>query len=318
LLKSKYIILLLILLIGFFSCQENNGERKIVVLHAGSLSVPFNIMAREFMEIYPNITVIMEAHGSRTCARQITDLGRSIDVMASADSKVIQNLLIPDHAEFCINFATNEMAIMYKKSSLFADKINPDNWFDILLLPEVEYGRSDPNADPCGYRTLLTWQLAEKFYAVPGLYKRLSDKMPKRNIRAKEVDLIALLEAGELDYIFIYRSVAWQHQALFLSLPDEINLRSSVYKDFYHNASVKISGKKPGEWIVRRGAPMVYGITLPLKSQNPNWGIKFIAFVLSKRGREIMAQNGQPPVFPAEVDHKNKLPALLKTTFTSK
>ena len=139
--------------------------------------------------------------------------------MASADSEVIRTLLMPVYADFCIDFSTNEMVIMYTGKSRYAEMINIQNWMKVLLRPEVEYGHSDPNSDPCGYRALLTWQLAEKHYRMPGLYQRLKDKMPDKNIRPKETDLIALLETRELDYIFIYRSVAIQHQAKYLLLP---------------------------------------------------------------------------------------------------
>ena len=117
-------------------------------------------MAQTFMKKYPQYHVLLEAHGSRTCARQITDLKRQVDVMGSADSAVIRNLLMPEYADFCIDFTTNEMVIMYTPKSQYADAIHADNWYEILLKPEVQYGHSDPNADPCGYRAVLTWQLA--------------------------------------------------------------------------------------------------------------------------------------------------------------
>ena len=307
----KKITVILSLLLLFFSCGEKKKE-QVLVLHAGSLALPFKDMAAAFMAEYPGVHVILEAHGSRTCARQITDLGRRADVMASADSAVIKNLLMPEHAAFCIDFTTNEMALMYSEKSLFAEEINARNWFEILLRPGVEYGHSDPNADPCGYRALLTWQLAEKHYRSPGLFDKLKEKMPKKNIRPKEVDLIALLEAGELDYIFIYRSVAEQHKAAYVQLPDEVNLKSAALADFYRGASLQVSGKKPGQWIEKRGAPMVYGITLPKNAQNPAGGAAFIAFVLSKAGQEIMKKNGQPEIIPPTVDNKENLPEMLK------
>jgi molybdate/tungstate transport system substrate-binding protein len=285
------------------------------VLHAGSLSIPFKEMAGAFMQENPGIKVLLEAHGSRTCARQITDLHQQVDVMGSADSTVIRSLLMPGYADFCIDFTTNEMVIMFTGKSKYADTISTDNWYEILLKPEVEYGHSDPNADPCGYRAVLTWQLAGKYYKKQNLFLQLTKKMPDKNIRPKETDLIALLETGELDYIFIYRSVAEQHHAKYVILPDEINLKSTEMADFYKTASVKITGKKPGEWIERKGAPMVYGITLPKNARNPKGGIKFIDFVLGKKGREIMKKNGQPEIIPPRVDNKEKLPEALKKYF---
>jgi molybdate/tungstate transport system substrate-binding protein len=323
--KRNFILLMMFTALFFSVSCKNNEETgapaekvkktEIRVLHAGSLSIPFKQMANAFMEKHPEMTVLLEAHGSRTCARQITDLHRLVDVMGSADSAVIRNLLMPEHADFCIDFTTNEMAIMYTEKSKYADIIDSDNWYEILLKPDVEYGHSDPNADPCGYRSVLMWQLAEKHYKKENLYKRLTEKMPEKNIRPKETDLIAMLEAGELDYIFIYRSVAEQHHAKYVILPDEINLKSSDLADFYKTAVLKITGKKPGEWIEKKGAPMVYGITLPKNALNPEGGATFIDFVLSQEGREIMKKNGQPEIIPPRVDNKDKLPAVLKKYF---
>jgi molybdate/tungstate transport system substrate-binding protein len=315
------VIILVPMILALFSfCGSSQKETAettgvIRVLHAGSLSIPFKEMAQAFMEKYPQYNVLLEAHGSRTCARQITDLKRQVEVMGSADSAVIKNLLMPEYADFCIDFTTNEMVIMYTPKSQYAEAIHADNWYEILLKPEVQYGHSDANADPCGYRAVLTWQLAEKHYKIEGLFNQLTEKMPAKNIRPKEVDLIALLEAGELDYIFIYRSVAEQHHARYVVLPDEINLKSAEWAEFYQTASVKITGKKPGEWIQKHGAPMVYGITMPKNAPNPEGGIQFISFVLGKEGQEIMKRNGQPEIIPPLVDNKEKLPEELKKYF---
>jgi len=309
---------ILIVVMGF-SCARPQTVRM-RVLHAGSLAVPFRSAAKAFMERNPGVEVELEAHGSRTAARQISDLGRRADVMASADARVIRNLLIPDHAEWCIEFALNEMVIMYGDHSRFHREINADNWYRVLLRNHVEYGHSDPNADPCGYRTILTWKLAEKYYAgkdpeAMNLAARLESGMPLRNMRSKETDLIALLEAGELDYIFIYRSVAEQHRAPFLTLPDEINLKSSAHAEEYSRAHVVLTGRNPGEKIVMRGAPMVYGVTLPRNAEHPELGIRFIAFLLSEDGRKIMRDNGQPPLYPPRADHPGRLPSQLAVFF---
>ncbi len=264
------------------------------------------------MDNHPEVLIKMEAAGSRTCARKITELNVPADVMASADSSVIRQLLMPHHADFCIDFATNEMVIMYTERSLDAGKITDHNWPDILLNPQVQYGHSDPDADPCGYRTLLSWQLAESYYRRPGLYELLVQSRPLKNIRPKEVDLLAVLELGELDYIFIYRSVAEQHQGRYLILPDEINLKNSDLSDYYQQAWVELKGSVPGEKIVRKGSPIVYGITIPKAARSPGWASRFVAFVLGPEGQQIMKSCGQPVIVPSRVDHFGALPEALK------
>ncbi|MBD3413542.1 MAG: tungstate ABC transporter substrate-binding protein WtpA [Candidatus Aminicenantes bacterium] len=315
--KKRIVFVLVICLVFSLSCKKDK-QQELLVIHAGSLAVPFKHMADEFMKQYPDITVQRESAGSRTCARKITELNSPADVMASADSAVIQTLLIPQYADYCIDFTTNEMVIMHTKRSRYSDVINADNWSEVLLRDDVWYGHSDPNADPCGYRTMLCWKLAEMHYEKPGLFDELVKGCPEKNIRPKEVDLLALLESGELDYIFIYRSVAEQHRGELILLPDEINLKSSEMTDLYKQVSVELTGKKPGETIVRTGAPMVYGITVPKTAAHPELGVKFVSFVLSEKGQKIMEQNGQPEIIPLRVDHFEKLQKELKSFFRKK
>ena len=301
------------LFVGMTGCKKNNTQSKnneLVIFHAGSLSVPFREISAEFNKQYPDIEIRAEAAGSRASARKICDLERECDIMASADYRVVTNLLMPTHADFNIRFALNEMVIAYTNVSKFSKKISSDNWQEILLRDEVAVGRSDPDIDPCGYRTLMVFQLAEKHYKVPGLGKKLEVK--DQYIRPKETDLLALLEAGEIDYLFIYRSVAAQHGLNMILLPDEMNLKSVDFATVYNTAIVKISGKQPGQLITCRGEPMLYSITIPKTAKNEDAAQSWIALLLSEKGREIMESNGQPCISPAKAEPMNKLPDKLK------
>jgi molybdate/tungstate transport system substrate-binding protein len=291
----------------------SGGElQQLIIFHAGSLSVPFKEICRQFNKIHPEVKIVSEAAGSRMCARKISDLNRSCDVMASADYTVIDELLIPEHAGWNIKFASNEIVIAYMKNARMADQISQDNWYDILQDENVAFGRSDPNSDPCGYRALLTMMLAEKFYDKPGLSGSMAAK-DKQYIRPKEVDLLALLETRILDYIFIYRSVAVQHKLKYLVLPDEINLKKAEMADFYKTASVRLTGKKPGTFITKQGEPIIYGVTIPNNAPNRKPALDFLKFLLNPdSGGAILERNGQSAVVPSPTETYDKLPESLK------
>jgi molybdate/tungstate transport system substrate-binding protein len=177
---------------------------KVIVFHAGSLTVPFARMEKEFEARHPNLDILREAGGSTRMARMISELDKPADIMASADFAVIDKSLIPGKASWNIRFATNQLVLAYTPESKFAGEINAENWYKILGRPGVIWGHSDPNLDPCGYRSLMVLQLAEKYYEEPGLYKELLANRPEENIRPKSVELVSLLETGNMDYAWEY------------------------------------------------------------------------------------------------------------------
>jgi molybdate/tungstate transport system substrate-binding protein len=312
--KSSIIMILfflIIIILNGFSIQNSKME-EIKVFHAGSLSIPFKKIEKSFERIYPSYNVILEAAGSRVSVRKVTEIGHKADVIASADYTVIKELMMPEYTEWYTNFARNEMVIMYTDKSRYATKINQNNWYNILLKKDVEYGHSDPNADPAGYRSQLVWKLAEKYYNQSELFVKLQMNCPKKNIRLKSTDLIALLESSDLDYAFIYRSVAEQHKLPFVELPDQINLKSKKYANFYKSVSYPISGKRPSSKIIKRGRPMVYGVTIPENAPNKEGAVKFIKFLINTKGQKIMINNGQPPIAPSITNSLDDIPPEIK------
>ena len=288
------------------------AKDKVVVFHAGSLAVPFSAIEKAFETKYPQYDVQREASGSRAAARKISEIGKAADVMASADYKVIDNLLIPNHAKFNAQFATNEMAIAYTSHAKYADEINSKNWPEIFLRDGVKVGHSNPNMDPCGYRSMLVTKLAESHYKMPGLYDKLfgygeaykvgEENKSKVIVRPKETDLLALIEANAYDYLYIYKSVAEQHGLKYITLPKQVSLKDNEFKDLYKTVSFNIDGKKPGEFITKKGGAMVYGITVAQNEKSPttkDGAVKFVNFVLSSEGQAIMSKYGQGNISPA-------------------
>jgi molybdate/tungstate transport system substrate-binding protein len=309
---------LLLMSVGpFASISSAEPQGKLVMFHAGSLSVPLAAMEKAFEAKYPKVDLLREGSGSQAAARKVSELKKPCDIMASADYTVIDKLLIPEYADWNIRFATNQLVLCYTNQSKFAQEVNADNWYNILQRKGVVWGHSDPNLDPCGYRSLMVMQLAEKYYNAPGLYDKMIANRPKENIRPKSVELISLLQTGNMDYAWEYLSVAVQHGLRYIVLPDQINLGDYTHDKFYGNAVVKVTGKKPGTYMDMKGGSITYGIALIKSAPNKEAAIAFLKYMLDPQGGlKILKDQGQPPFIPCRVptsQMKTMLPKELST-----
>jgi len=349
------IIMALALVVAMFGCGPQT--ETLTISHAGSLKVPFEQLKAEFEKQDPNVDIVLESGGSaeiisRAIAQEQAGENPP-DIIASADYALIPERLYDDgYADWYIAFARNKMVLCYRDDVPGSQDMasGTRTWYDVLRTAPVSYGHSNPDDDPCGYRTLLVIRLAQKYYhdeaadfgltpdpSANGLYDALipgtehergrkggtSDARPggsEEIVSKKSVDLIIALETGDLDYAFEYRSVAVQHGLNFIELDDHINLSKTDMElpgveDFYKAAFVEIM-KMPGPpptYAAKRGKPIVYGITIPLHAENKDLAVEFIKLLLSETGRNIMeAKSGQPFIEPVICDHPENLPAGLK------
>jgi molybdate/tungstate transport system substrate-binding protein len=272
--------------------RGNAGRGPLIVYNAGSLAAPIRAALDSF-SARTGTTYEQENAGSLETARKLTELGKVPDLIALADHEIFPNLLVPDHTTWYVRFARNRMVLAFTERSRFAEDITAENWREILLRPGVETGRSDPNLDPAGYRALLAMQLAERHYADSGLAVRLERAAPERNVRPKEVDLVALVQAGELDYVWQYESVSRAAGLRYVRLPPAVDLGSPEDSAAYAAAVVRVLGKGIGDTTALRGSPIIYGFSIPRAAPHPALAREFAAFLLGG-GREIMKRAHLP------------------------
>jgi molybdate/tungstate transport system substrate-binding protein len=283
----------LVLLAPPIAAQEAPGG-PLVVFNAGSLAKPFNDLLGAFKTKYPDVEPAQENSGSLEAARKLTDLDKIPDVIGVADYGIIPKLLIPKHATWYGTFARNAMVLTYTDQSTGSGEINGQNWWQVLLRPGIRAGHSDPALDPNGYRTLMVFQLAERFYHQPGLAARLDRAFPPKYIRPKEADLTALVQAGELDYAWSYASIAKTAGLRYVDLPSEINLSDPQLAGWYAQANVRLPGaSRAGKDSVEfRGEPIVYALTIPTAATHSRTAEAFVRFVFSPEGQAILKANG--------------------------
>ncbi len=312
--RFTVLLILSLVLCGCAQHPEQKPELKritLIIFHAGSLSKPLEDLSKEFKEYMKSkgydVEIRTESSGSVDAVRKITDLGRKADVIAVADYLLLRGMMYPKYTDFYIAFATNEIVLAYTSNSKYANEIDADNWYDILTKENVIFGFSDPNRDPCGYRTLMAIKLADYRYGKK-VFKELIENntnikaedgeilVPpeisingKIVIRPKSVELLGLLESGTIDYAFEYKSVALQHNLKFVELPKEINLKDPELEKHYAKVNVFLEFKNK----TIPAKPIVYGVAIPKNAEHRDLAIEFLKFMLSEKGRKIFEKNYQ-------------------------
>ncbi len=309
--RIRFLILVLAALLLAVSCSDSK-KQSLVIFHAGSLSVPFRDISKAFLEENPDIRIYAEQSGSLAAVRKITELNKNCDILAVADYIIIDNIMIPDYASWNYIFAANEMIIAYTDKSKYANEINSENWHKILLRDDTALGRSEPNLDPCGYRSIFVFRLSEIFYQSKGLADKLINKK-QTVIRPKETDLIAVLETGHIDYLLIYKSVAQQHNLNYVDLPDEINLSNPDMDSIYEQVSIIIDGAVQGEKIEIKASSILYSFTIPHNHKNFESALKYIQFIINPdKGGKILLKNGMKPICFYDKLYEDIIPEVLK------
>ncbi len=277
---------------GAQSCSPSHEGGSQVVVHdtlivsdAASLAGPMRVLLDTMARRHG--TLVSEEHGgSLELARRITELGRVPDVIALADQEVFPQLLMPGATSWYVRFARNRMVVAYTDRSRSAREMSASSWRAILLRQDVALGRTDPALAPAGYRTLLMYRLAERYYADPGLAQRLEWRTRPGLIRGNAAELAALLAAGELDYIVEYESLARANNFRFVTLPAEIDLGDASRAAEYARAMVRV--KRGRDSVTLIGAPILYGVSIPRAAPHAASAERFLGFMLSAEGRALL------------------------------
>ncbi len=338
------------LILALSSCANPPKEKTpLRVFFAGSLIIPFDALEKAYEARHPDVDVQMEGHGSIQVIRHVTEIHELIDVVVTADHALVPILMyqsrVPEtnqpYADWYIKFATNKLGLACSPKSKYADEINADNWYKVIARPDVLVGIADPRFDAAGYRALMALQLAEPVYGSPIIFEDMIMGRFKTALTAKEengrtvihvpeiveakqdsgivirgasIQLIALLESGDLDYAFEYESVIRQHGLQLVQLPDAVNLGSEQYQADYKQVQVRLDFKR--FFSVKPefdGDVIGYGVTIPSNAPHSKQAQEFIAFLLGAEGQAVMQANQHPLIIPPQADNYDAIPKELES-----
>jgi molybdate/tungstate transport system substrate-binding protein len=200
------------------------GPSAVSVLCAGSLQ---HALLSDLDDAV-GVPVEVEARGSAAAARLVADGVRDPGVVALADPVLFESVL---DSPWYARIATNELAVAYDGTTDGGRRIQTaDRWFDPVLAGDVTLGRTDPDLDPLGYRTLFALGLAADHYDRPALREEV---LAESRIYP-ETSLLARLDTGAVGAAVVYRTMATDHGYDAVDLPAAIDLsdpdRAETYR----------------------------------------------------------------------------------------
>ncbi len=177
------------------------------------------------------IPLRIEAHGSVSIAQMVKAGLKNPDIISVSDPILFEGVIKP---KWHVEFATNQMVIAYNKDT-DAGKLIADSglkkWYEPILEYDMKIGRTDPDLDPLGYRTLFLLDLSEQYYEEANL----KEKILSKSLVLPEIELMSYFEIGGVDVAIVYKNMAVERGYDYVELPSEINLGSPEKVDEWYS-----------------------------------------------------------------------------------
>jgi molybdate/tungstate transport system substrate-binding protein len=260
------------------------------VAYAGSMGSMMDGAVRPAIAKDLNADLQGRAQGSTGLAKMIAAGSIRPDVFISVTPGPMRTVIAAGKTARPIPIARTEMVIAYSPKSQFAAEFaksgdaGAKTWWQILEAPGLRFGRTDPTTDPQGLNIIFTMQLAADYYHQPNL----ADKILGTQINPQEIlmepQLMARVQAGQLDASSAYKTQPDSFGLLYVALPKEINLGDAAMESVYRKASVTLNGK------TLHPAPLVFYAAAMKDAAQPDLAARFVTWLQGDAARKIFAK----------------------------
>jgi molybdate/tungstate transport system substrate-binding protein len=197
---------------------------SVSVAYAGSLVRVMEGPVAHELKRDSGLTFSGEAKGSKALAQLIRAGLRTPDVFISADPSLMRGL-----ARRYVVFGAARMVVAYsprsKEAHLFALAAHGRrSILQVLADPAVTVGRTDPQLDPKGERTVRALALLGKHYHNGSM----AQAVLRKSTVFPEEDLAVRVESGEIDAGFFYSTEIPGRGLAAVELPADANLSDTI------------------------------------------------------------------------------------------
>ena len=260
------------------------------VAYAGSMGSMMDGGVKPAIAKSLNADMQGRAQGSTGLANLIVAGSIRPDVFISVTPGPMRTVLKAEKTSNATPIARTEMVIAYSPKSQYASdlakggEVGAKPWWQILETPGVRFGRTDPNTDPQGLNIIFTMQLAADYYHQPDLADKILGPQINPQQIFQEPDVMARLQAGQLDASSAYKTQPGALGLPFLSLPKEINLGDASMEDTYKKVTVTLNGK------TLHPAPLVFYAAVLKDAPQPELANRFLTWLQGPEAREILSR----------------------------
>lgn len=266
--------------------------------------------------------------GGSTADASAIEAGAPDDVfisssLAATSSADLGNLT----ANWTVGFATDQMVIAYSNSTTqtpaatnvinlgnTAEQSNAtsdwNSFFTALVSGSVKVGISAPTQDPGGLRGWLALELAGSLYSGGNSSAYTSTLLADQDnvTAASAADLVAPLQAGDIQFLFTYKSAAVSNDLPFITLDSHVNLGTASLGPSYAKFSYTDSAG------TTKGAPIIISVTIPLSVVNSAEALQFVEYVV--QNAHSLSSFGVVPLSPCVIYENTPPPAAIQQLVT--
>ncbi|PKK90229.1 MAG: hypothetical protein CVV64_10910 [Candidatus Wallbacteria bacterium HGW-Wallbacteria-1] len=297
----------------FFALMDNLEKQeaaaeaaRVEIFVEDSLLPAINAVAEEFRKIRPECQIILEPSSSKMAVRKIVDMGRVPDILITRGIYLIQTEgITPDYSPFFIQFARDRLVIAFTDASTGGSGITETAWPAMLSQKKARFGRVSRDSDPLGVYTdfMASLMTAMKLWPAEVSPEIWAKSFSRDQNRVDPLDLVRQLETGNMDYAFIYSSLAQSHRLKTLELPSPANLgvESLSWKEGRDGSvDLSVAGRR-----FRVPASPIYAVACVMsESAHPKSSAAFIRYLVGDGQKHLAAGNLIPYTIEGLVEQK--------------
>jgi molybdate/tungstate transport system substrate-binding protein len=263
--------------------------------------------------------------GSFALAREIA-AGSPVDVFVSVSKAALTSQYLQSRAPgWAIAFAADQMVIAYSgapqgeaatvlsdfsRAGVSNSTADYNAAFSSLVSGDVKVGIANPSGDPAGLRGWLVLEMAGYLYGGGTndyVNSIVSNHGNYTGVHASA--LIAPLQSGTIQFLFLYKSAAVSHGLNYISLPRQVNLGDPTLGSFYATFSYQLPTGPSS------GSPILLFVTVPGNATQGANALSFVTYVVQHTSS--LTTFGLTVYSPAQLYNSTAIPAQVAALLAS-